>query len=1065
MKKIISIYFFTFFCIISSKIHAQAPSNDECSNAKLLSIGVNETCTPIAGTLKGATNSTNKNDCIGQEPIQDVWYKFTASTSNYFICLQNVVPKATQDAITIEFYQDCNDITPIYCLVYAASGTGKKELNFFIPGTTYYIRVVNSIPSKLDFTFDIGVSAGFPPPPNDFCNAAIPLTINPTLVAKTKTLGNFKKAVSTFITGNPCQYQNYDVWYSFVAKSDRHRFEIANSTPFTGTRVGIYEGSCTNLKWVTCLIVGKDADESTAFNLTVGKKYFVQCIADNDTDQPFSIAITTPPPAPDNDYFTKAQTLAINQNYACSKLGWGTTFNASPYAKPDIWYKFKATSTSHQISFHNIKSKKPPVDVFFYNTIFFVYATPTPSSFFTIYPPGAIGAPIGDFKEHHLDYLTIGDTYYINVVNFDPENVISFEVCVSTASQTDTNIKCQDALEIPTNPTNEPLNTLHSSTIWENPDWSQPIRKSWYYFTATNSTHIFIEKNYVQLNKINEPHSAFLYPNQCPLVNWIVTPIENKKELKNLTVGEKYFINLEHQQNTKASYELAITTPKDTANNTCDFSKILEINNNSNLNKTLIGDFSKAKIETLNTPCEVQNPTGKSLWYAFDALAPQHEIQFIDAQKSIKSYEIWEGERCDKKQFVYCSTNGIPFTAFNLGKKYYLRVISDGDKKTTFQVGITTNNAFPKNDNCSTAVNILPSLDGNCTQLVEGNNFSALPPLDSNVIACNQYDQNNDIWFSFVANSEKHMIKVSDVVYYQGKTTDLSYEILENSCSTKDNKPLFCIDNPTDKNNVFKFQVGKKYYLRFYGKSYNSYSKCKFKVCISTPPKNDTPEFAEVLPAKKSTNSVACPKTAIGSTFSSTYDPNWKFFPYYCKGMDNVTPADIWFKTNLSSESKGFWFQFVNTPTNSQPIVEAFIFENNEYQSLGSICGSDTLFTDKNGEIFIRIWDGKKGVEGNYEVCLSEISKNAVDINEPQSESLNITVFPNPTNGILYFDFKNPDETYNICIYSIDGVLQLTEKSISKNQNNIDINHLQSGAYILKIENKTKRIFKKVVKI
>ncbi len=1065
MNNLLSAFFLSFFCLFATKTQAQAPSNDECSSAKSLVIGKNGICVLFAGTLKNATNSTSKNDCVGQNPIQDVWYKFTAKTNLYYICLQNVVPKATEDALTIEFYKDCNDAVPVYCMIYAASGTGQNELNFFVPNTTYYMRVVNSIPSKLDFTFTIGMAAGFDPPPNDFPQNAIPLTVNPTTVASVKTTGNSLNASSTFFQGS-CQDPNFDVWYTFVATSDRHHFEVSDSTPFTGTRVGIFEGTANNLKWVACLLVGNDKDESTDFNLTIGKKYYVQFLGNGKND-PFSIAITTPPSAADNDYFTKPQTLSVNPSNSCSKLGWGTTLNASPYSQPDLWYKFKATATTHKISFHNVKHTIPPIDIVLSQSIFYVYGGgPTYEAIYTIYPPGGVGLPISDFKEHRLDNLTIGTTYYVKVANFNPNDIISFEVCLGTDSQkNDSNMECQNALQIPTNPTREVLNTLKSNTTLEIPHWFPEIRKSWYYFTATNPTHIFIEKNYTQINKENEIHEAFLYPYQCPLVSWQTILIENKKVMNNLVVGDKYFITLEHQQKTKASYELAITTPIDTANNTCDFSKILEINNNSDLIKTLIGDFSKAKIETLNTPCEAQNPTGKSLWYAFDALAPQHEIQFEDAQKSIKSYEIWEGVRCNSKQIVYCSISGTPFGGFDLGKKYYLRVISDGDKNATFKVGITTNNPFPKNDDCKNAIDITPSNDGQCSQIVDADNFNAKAATDKNIMSCNQYGFNNDIWFSFVAKNERQLIKVSDLVFYQGQTTDLSYEILENDCTKANNKPIHCIDNPTDKNNAFNFQVGKKYYLRFYGKSYNSYTKCKFKVCITKTPTNDTPEFAEEIPAQKNPNPLACPKTVIASTVSSTYDPYWKFSPYYCKGMDNIKPSDVWFKTNLSNESKGFWFQFVSTPSNSNPIAEAFVFENNKYVPLGSICGSDTLFTDKNGQIFIRIWDGKKDIEGNYEVCLREISKNPVAVNDSQNQHQEVTIYPNPANDILYFDLKKSSETYAVRLFSIDGVLQLSEKNIGNDKNSIDIHHLQSGTYIVLIENKTSRIFKKAIKI
>ena len=96
--------------------------------------------------------------------------------------------------------------------------------------------------------------------------------------------------------------------------------------------------------------------------LTVGQTYFVRIHTDNNlayTD--FNICVGTPPTPSTNDECDGAIALTVNNDLSCDHIISGTTIGASQslegcdgIADDDIWYKFVATSTRHQLQLSGV---------------------------------------------------------------------------------------------------------------------------------------------------------------------------------------------------------------------------------------------------------------------------------------------------------------------------------------------------------------------------------------------------------------------------------------------------------------------------------------------------------------------------------------------------------------------------------------------------------------------------------------------------------------------------------------------------------------------------------------
>jgi len=141
-----------------------------------------------------------------------------------------------------------------------------------------------------------------PPPINDLCIDAIAVALNPDETCTVVTGGTTQTATESLpgCTGTA----NDDVWFSFVATSSSHTFDVLNTTATSGTSTDmvheIFSGSCGNLTSVDC----NDPNSSQIDTLVVGTTYYVRVYSYfTSSSQTFNLCIGTPPlpPAPPTD--------------------------------------------------------------------------------------------------------------------------------------------------------------------------------------------------------------------------------------------------------------------------------------------------------------------------------------------------------------------------------------------------------------------------------------------------------------------------------------------------------------------------------------------------------------------------------------------------------------------------------------------------------------------------------------------------------------------------------------------------------------------------------------------
>ena len=399
------------------------PSNDECVNAIPLTVNPDYLCgTVTAGTIENATASAQANGCFGTAD-DDVWFSFVATHTSHKVSLLNVAG-STIDMYHAVYSGPCGSLTNILC-----SDADVSNPTGLVPGNTYYVRVYTytSTPGQTS-TFDICIGSPPPPPVNDECVNAIPLTVNPDYMCGTVTPGTVAGATASAQANGCFGTDDDDVWFSFVATSTTHRVSLLNVVgSVTDMYHVVYGGNCGSLTQILC----SDADVSNPTGLVPGNTYYVRVYTYTSTagqTTTFNICIGSPPPPPPNDECVNAIPLTVNPDLLCGVVTPGYTQSATNSgiaacigsgADDDVWFSFVATNTSHKFDILNVTGT----------------STDMVHEIFSGNCGGLFSIACSDPNSSQWGGFTIGQTYYVRVYTYGSgvgTYATSFNVCVGT---------------------------------------------------------------------------------------------------------------------------------------------------------------------------------------------------------------------------------------------------------------------------------------------------------------------------------------------------------------------------------------------------------------------------------------------------------------------------------------------------------------------------------------------------------------------------------------------------------------------------------------------------------
>ncbi|MEJ7558001.1 MAG: T9SS type A sorting domain-containing protein [Pedobacter sp.] len=356
MKKQILVFLLLFCSLtgISAKASPISPVNDDCSGA----IPINTDAGTVSSVFSNLGATLSMPACSGSAG-NDIWFKFTATASRH-----QVISRAINSArhIVEVFQGTCGNLTSILC---KDSPNNTAELVNLVPGNTYYYRLYLGDGSTAATDFNTYITTR-PIPINDEPAGAASVAINTTFN------GSLEYATQSFAPCYNTGYEAKDVWYKFVATSTAHNFALS-PVSFDESMFQVYSGTPGNLTSIFCSGVSKYEEIKTAAltNLKVGDTYFMRVYnrwGDASPSVTYKLDITTTDNKLANDDCSGA--IDINTNTGTvssvfSNLGATLSMPAcSGSAGNDIWFRFTATASRHQVISRAINSARHIVEVF-----------------------------------------------------------------------------------------------------------------------------------------------------------------------------------------------------------------------------------------------------------------------------------------------------------------------------------------------------------------------------------------------------------------------------------------------------------------------------------------------------------------------------------------------------------------------------------------------------------------------------------------------------------------------------------------------------------------------------
>lgn len=535
------------FCIKN----VNPPANQECLSATSLTVFTNWSSTNYTeGTTNDAIKSTGANTC-GQANSYNAWYKFTATNTNQTVAFRNYSVQKAITGLTVAVYSgNCNSLVHVACKSGSFTDLSEDFLNLtsLTIGQEYFVKVYSS-------TAEIANQGGLEiqilnlsVPSNDNCSTPRAVNVQNSSTSYTSVLTETvfttasSEAIGCSVTGTP----DDDVWYSFTPTQNSVRLLL--SANFKNAVYVLYTGACGSLASVVC---GSAAANEYALNriltnLTPNTPYLLRVYSSSNVLRGrVFVALTSDTTPPINDLCADAVELIPSANNT-PVFTEGTTLNAKNdnsicFAGNEVWYKFKATTTTHKIIFDGF-IKDPAIIMFTGSCASLSFV---PSTCFS--------------GTHNISFtksgLVINTVYYIKLAaQVDLlENQGKFKIAIITPS-VPANDNCANSTSLVVNNPPQYFSATLATNELATSGCGFNTKDVWFKFIASKS------KMGIEVENMNTNAILGFYKGTCPSPSLIKCSYSetgnqyinrvNTLTFDDLIVGDEYLINVAALTNT-----------------------------------------------------------------------------------------------------------------------------------------------------------------------------------------------------------------------------------------------------------------------------------------------------------------------------------------------------------------------------------------------------------------------------------------------------------------------------------------------------------------------------------
>jgi hypothetical protein len=771
---------------------------------------------------------------------------------------------------------------------------------------------------------------------SDDCAAATAITTNPYGTSCSTTTPGTTVGATASVNSPTCASGNTDddVWYTFTASSASIvlRFSLVRNAATNANAsisFALYEAACPASS-ASFYCEGSASLFSSGYRiipgLTPGTIYYLRLWSPGTANRiTFNICVQDVPPAPANDECSNAIAITT-QPYgsACTTpIAANTTGATMSSPNPsctsadhndDIWYSFTANSASIILRFSNVIET---VDGSTGSLGYALYAGNCPATTTVFSCDNNIG-----FGSGHtiITGLTPGTTYLLRLYSSNVNDYTSFNFCIQDVPAPPANNECANAIAITTQPfggtcaASVSVNTTGASastpaTTCTTNDINDDV---WYSFTANSASIILRFANLIETTDGSTGSLGYaLYNASCP-VSTAAFSCSNTigfgtgyRIIDGLTIGNTYYLRLYGSgANNYVSFTFCVQdVPATPVNNEC--ANAIAITTQSfgtSCTNSIAANTSGATLSTPNTTCS-STDHNDDIWYSFTANSASIIIRFsnlletIDNSTGSLGYALYNTD-CPSTTAAFSCNNNIGFEngeriidGLIPGNTYLLRLYGSGaNNYVSFNFCIQDVPPAPVNNECSTAIPIVTQPFGvSCAASIAANTTGATASTPG--LACTT-GNNDDIWYSFTANSASIILRFSNAIEtIDNSTGQLGYALYNSSCPST--TAAFACEAFIGFGNGYRIidglTIGNTYYLRLFSEGPNNYMSFNFCVQdVPAPPVNNecaTATPLTLVPALSNCFGIAA------NTTGATRSPNSSA----CVGSAAHDNDDIWY--------------------------------------------------------------------------------------------------------------------------------------------------------------------------
>ena len=855
------------FLVLPFVITAQSP-NDNCSDATILQINTGlEPILKTSGTIAAATASPETDYCSAQNH-NDVWFKFTATSTIHRISLLDITGSTTNLNHTVYKGNDCSTMIQLYC-----SDPNNSSASGLVIGEIYKIRIYCGITSGVqNSSFNIAVTTPSTGPANDDCANAISLTVNPSGTCTPTVSSTLYNATNSGIT-DPC-YSAEDIWFKFVATGTQHKITISNiSGSINEIKYSVYLNNCSGEDMISCNLSVNDIIQG----LTVGQTYMIKAQSWQGAaaaQSAFTICLSDITPV--NDHCSSAITLTPGSIPNCTSPISGDLINTSPSTvmsgcgifSRDLWYEFTATNTTHYLWLTKTSGTgSVQYDLFKGDNC----------AVLTFIKCGSNIPEYNSFIPGQLYKIRVYTDSYVN-------DNLTFTICLGTKASVPVNDNCSGAIIIPVGTTSQCTQAV-AGTIAGATASSESLNCGgsadddvWFEFVATSSKHTItitnISDTAIELYSIlySEYNCGFPYSKNCYNTS--------AKYTANCEIGQTYKIRIYSYTATPnqiTTFNICVTTPPPPpVNDNCDNAITLTISPTMTCEAQITGTTESATASTVAAACG--GGGSQDVWYQFTATSTRHMVNCTTTAGANLPTALYTNN-CVTPIAIGCSAN--MFENLTPGQIYKVRLTTT--TTVNFTICITTPPAPPANDACANAP-ILPVNTGTDATLSTIGIISWATSSPEGVSCITSNQRQEDVWYQFTATNNIHRILIKFANPNIEGTPNLAIGLYKGTnCSTM--SLIQCSSGYMTDGVYDNFIPGETYKIRIFKINAQSIFT-DFAISILTmpaPPTNDICNNATVLPV---TPGQTCIQPIHGSLTSATYTS----IPV------NGTSKDVWYQ-------------------------------------------------------------------------------------------------------------------------------------------------------------------------